>query len=240
MNIWEKLTNTHDNKVETLKEFNRRFYNTVLGFKDNKTNQYEFLRYKHYNEDLKTQQFLDPNEQTISIPYEEISPQKIIFIPRLEKGFYKTKENKIIYVTKRSIRQWRRGICEDNYKLLNFSLCLTTGTNYKTVFYPDIYTILNLHYNNTTNIEKDLSLFKTCDVYRHCVINKDFLLTHSILLPEGYSLFFHKYLVGHFKTPTELTINSNIFFQEILEEIATWNFKINLKFKDNLNDISNN
>lgn len=237
MNIWEKLTNTSNNKSETIKEFNRRYQDTILGIRNEETKKCKFLKYKYYNTDNNNHLFYTNSEASVYILHEDVSFtsfNKTIFIPKIEKGFYNSFQNRIVYITKTPKRQWRRGVCEDNYKILNFSSCLNTGTNYKTVFYPDIFYILEQQYNNNNikETKRDLNIFEICETFKHHRISKDFLLTQNIIHPEGYSLFFHKYLVGHFKKPNELEICTNIFFQEILEEISTWNFRVNLKFKE--------
>lgn len=232
MNIWEKLTNTLNHKSETIKEFNRRYHDTILGVRDEETKICQFLKYRYYNEDNDKHLFYDQEGLNRFIPHEDISSflyKKTIFIPRIEKGFFNSYQNRILYITKTPTRQWRRGICEDNYKILNFSNCLNTGTNYKTVFYPDIYNILDQQYNNSNIIKKDFGMFEICEVQKHYRISKDFLLTQDVIYPEGYSLFFHKYLIGHFKKPNDLEVCTNIFFQEVLEELSTWDFKVKIK-----------
>ena len=44
----------------------------------------------------------------------------------------------------------------------------------------------------------DTKIFKTCLDKNFTIINTNFLLTKSICSPEGFSLFYHKYLLGNF------------------------------------------
>ena len=229
MNIWEKLTDTYDNKTETIREFSKRYENTYLAY--HFENKIEYLNYKYFSTENNTFVFETSYLNTIELDFDNLLKDYTIKIPKIEKGFYytnyKMKPNFICYISRYPKRQWLRGVHEYNYKFMNFSSILKLEPTGISQTNKIILAALKQQ-NNKHQITNQI--FKFCDQDKEYIINNNFLLTLNVKEPEGYSLFFHKFLIGTFKTESLFVVENSLFLQEFLEEKETWdlNFKMNL------------
>lgn len=228
MNIWEKLTDTQDNKKNTISEFVKRYEASILAWE--KPSETIFIQFQYYNSDDDTFIFNTENlESTIIFPHDYSFINEKLYIPKIKKGFYYSNlENlnkPIAYIAHNPQRQWIRGIVEWNYTLVNFTQYLKFQEWLKLYFLKTIFTILKqqkAHYI----IPHDV--FEYCKQNNHVILNNDFLLTQNVNDVMGYSLFYHKYLVGTFIKPTSFKIENTLFLQEFLEAKETWNFDFSI------------
>lgn len=231
MNIWEKLTDTQGNTTETIKEFNKRYEGSILTWQRPDLSLI-FLCYSYYDQDSNKFVFSkEGTDITISLKYDYPFKDENLFVTKIKKGFYYSDLDRlhqpIVYFTHVPQRQWIRGITSHNNKILDFTYFLnyTEERNYK--FTKTIYNILRQQYTEYI-IPKDV--FSYCEKNNHVILNNDFLLTQNCKDLIGYSLFYHKYLVGTFITPTTFKVENTLFLQEFLEARETWPFTFSIEY----------
>lgn len=228
MNTWEKLTDTCDSTSGTILEFNKRYESSILAWE--KPKETIFIKYQYYDKEENHFVFdLYQKESVITIPYDYSFNNEKLYIPKIKKGFYYSDLNflnrPIAYIAHNPLRQWIRGITSCNYTLLNFTNYLQSGYWVSSPFSRTIYPILK---QQKTQYNITLDVFNQCTKNNHVILNTDFLLTQNVNDLEGFSVFYHKYLVGTFITPTKFKINNTLFLQEFLEEKENWNFTFSI------------
>lgn len=219
MNIWEKLTDT-SGIVNINKEFEKRYFGTFLEW--TKTSG-EIVYTYIYDKDETTYHFR-LKEGTI-VKFDICEDNPILNTINLKKGFYSTRDDKIYYISQIPKRQWKRSLYIDNYKTNNFFdyfVFLDNFSNKRTMFFSFLE-------NKPIDIV-DTKIFKTCLDKNFTIINTNFLLTKSICSPEGFSLFYHKYLLGNFNAEGNIfVLKDSPFIQEFIEESNKWCFNFNIK-----------
>lgn len=219
MNIWEHLTDI--NGVTNInKEFEKRYFDTFLGYKEKSGDTKYFYVYDKEDE---TYHFRDKEGNILKFDIKEDNPE--FFPVGLKKGFYATRQNKIFYVSLLPKRQWKRSLYIDNYRTVDFFNYFTyieTTLNKRAAFFSFL--------ENKPITHVDKTIFQICLDKNTTLINHNFLLTKSICFPEGFSLFYHKYLIGNFNEKgTIFWLEKSPFIQEFIEESNKWKFNFQLK-----------
>lgn len=231
MNIWEKLTDTQNNKPETIKEFNKRYEGSILTWQRTDLSL-TFLYYSYYDQDSNKFIFSkEGGDDTVSLKYDYPFKDENLFVTKIKKGFYYSDLSRlpqpIVYFTHVPQRQWIRGITPHNIKLLDFTYYLIHSEYKDYRFSKTIYNILRQQY---TKYVIPTDVFSYCEKNNHVILNNDFLLTQNCKSLTGYSLFYHKYLVGTFVTPTTFKVENTLFLQEFLEAKETWPFTFSIEY----------
>ena len=219
MNIWEKLTDT-SGIVNINKEFEKRYFGTFLEW----TKTSGEIVYTYIYDKEETTYYFRLKEGTI-VKFDICEDNPILNTINLKKGFYSTHDDKIYYISQIPKRQWKRSLYIDNYKTNNFFdyfVLLEHFPNRRTMFFSFLE-------NKPIDIV-DTKIFKTCLDKNFTIINTNFLLTKSICSPEGFSLFYHKYLLGNFNAEGNIfVLKDSPFIQEFIEESNKWCFNFNIK-----------
>ena len=219
MNIWEKLTDT-SGIPNINREFDKRYFGTFLKHKK-ESGEIEYL----YVYDKENDTYYFKNKKGLTFTYNICENNPEFFTVALKKGFYSNKLNKVFYVSLLPKRQWKRSLYIDNYKIKNFfNYFIFTDTiiNKRACFFSFL--------ENEPILNVDKTIFQSCIDNNFTLINSDFLLTKSICFPEGFSLFYHKYLIGNFNEKgTIFWLEKSPFIQEFIEESNKWKFNFQLK-----------
>lgn len=233
MNIWEKLTDTQGNTTDTIREFNKRYEGSILTWQRADLSL-TFLYYSYYDQD--SNRFIFSKEgvdDAVYLKYDYPFKDENLFVTKIKKGFYYSDLSRlpqpIVYFTHVPQRQWIRGITPHNIKLLDFTYYLINSEYKDYRFSKTIYNILRQQY---TKYVIPIDVFSYCEKNNHVILNNDFLLTQNCKSLTGYSLFYHKYLVGTFVTPTTFKVENTLFLQEFLEAKETWPFTFSIEYQN--------
>ena len=219
MNIWENLTDA-EGILNINKEFDKRYFGTFLGYK--KTSE-EIEYFYVYDKDEETYHFRNKEGLIHKFNINEDNPE--FFPVGLKRGFYSTKNNRVYYVSLLPKRQWKRSLFIDNYRVIDFFNYFTfvdNPLNKRTAFFSFL--------ENKPISVVDKNIFQSCLDKHFTLINTNFLLIKSVSLPKGFSLFYHKYLIGNFdETGTIFWLLKSPFIQEFIEESEKWSLTFKIK-----------
>ena len=212
-NTWWDLTELINTEAQS-NEIHKKFKGTILGIQTKSNTFYAYL-YEYTNPFFI---FIDKHNIKIHI---HIKTNCKVFIPTIQSGYYSI-NNVCFYIHKENKRQWKRGICEDTYKLtsiINDYNCWNTSSY---IFNTQIINILE---NKETIQKLNKELLTACDTHIFCIINKNFLISVSTQQSKGYSLFFHGVYMGELNYKLNMIyiyIKDRTFIQELLDTIDTW------------------
>lgn len=195
-------------------EIHKKFKGTILGIQTKFNTIYAYLC------DYKNPFFIFVDKHHIKI-HIHIQTAYKIFIPQIESGYYSV-NNVCFYIHKENKRQWRRGICEDTYRLMSVFNLFEHWEIVPYIFYEKIISILE---NKETLQELNKELLIACNKTTFCSINRNFLISVSTQKPKGYSLFFHNVYVGELcykLNKIHIYIKDKTFIQELTDTIDTW------------------
>ena len=134
--------------------------------------------------------------------------------PKWHRGLYQF-DDVVGYMTQKPYRQWRRGMNQDSFVILNFSMSLFTNmVNNYTMYLDDCMKHI---WNPKTYTYKEI-LNGTKSGY---VVSPDFCVTLGIHDDVDFSLFYHTVYLGKIKD-NKLTIENQAFVQEFYDSDLSW------------------
>lgn len=213
MNTWWDLTELIDTDAQS-NEINKKFKGTILGIQTKSNTFYAYLL--AYSDPF----FVFIDKYDIKT-YIHIQTNCKVFIPQIQSGYYSV-NNICFYIHKENKRQWRRGICEDTYRLTSMFHHFEYWETASYVFNKQIINILE---NKETTQKLNKELLIECNINIFCHINRNFLISLSIQKPKNYSLFFHNVYIGELYNKVNtiyIHILDKTFIQELIDTIDTW------------------
>lgn len=214
--------------VETVDDLNRKYARSYVLLND-----YPVLidMFDHQEETSEIyMQYIVDDKNKRNVKYNDIKIKEIFIQNGLYNIVHPQWEQALIAWSykRRPLKQWKRGICNDNSELANATAIIAANYYGVPVYYvPKLVTtntmkqLLNPEYPKTWSEALDI-----CKLHRDVALNLEFGLMHSTILKEGLVIFNkNNHIVGEIED-NKIIVRFKPFEQEIRDMVISSGFKV--------------
>jgi len=208
MKQWQKLTDMIG-FGDIVDEMTKKYKGTILGV--NQGTKCIYGRYNQYSPDEKVFRFRDKHNNNFHLVSDTDTE---VFIPSPEKGLYNTMENGAVYFMRNPMRQWKRGLNDQNTLLYAVNKHCTYGA----------INVFDSFWDYVVEPLPDLAIKDALKIASNdgsAAINRTYGVVAHPSKDSGFVLLHHLYQIGEINDE-KITVLNPIFRQEIMDTKNDW------------------